>query len=107
MIRPKIRSQKIRDAARGEECTLQIPGICNHNPDTTVLAHLPSETNGMGTKSSDVSSCFACSSCHDAIDRRTCISITDEEREFYMRRGQARTIERLYAKGVISIQGAA
>ncbi|MFT8068426.1 nuclease domain-containing protein, partial [Salmonella enterica subsp. enterica serovar Enteritidis] len=29
----------LRNAARGLMCTVRIPGHCNHNPDTSVLAH--------------------------------------------------------------------
>lgn len=63
-------SQKLRDSARGQMCTLRTC-ICNHNPETTVLAHLPSPIAGKGTKSDDWHACFACSSCHSAMDRRS------------------------------------
>ncbi|HBS0984508.1 DUF1364 family protein, partial [Klebsiella pneumoniae] len=29
----------LRKAARGRECTVRIPGYCNGNPETSVLAH--------------------------------------------------------------------
>ena len=66
----KVRSKKLRDSAKGQACTLQIPGICNHNNETTVLAHVSCGDKGMATKPSDLSACFACSCCHDAIDGR-------------------------------------
>jgi hypothetical protein len=65
-----FRSKALRDSARGQCCTLQIPGICNGNPETTVLCHLPSNTHGIGYKSDDYWAVFGCSSCHDAIDGR-------------------------------------
>ncbi|MEQ9850798.1 nuclease domain-containing protein [Pectobacterium brasiliense] len=46
--------------------TLQTLGICNDNPETTILRHLPSATYGMRYKSDG----FCCSSCHDVIDGR-------------------------------------
>lgn len=62
---------KLRQSARGQDCTLNIIGICNYDPSTTVLAHLPDGTNGMGKKAGkDENGCFACSSCHDAVDSR-------------------------------------
>ncbi|HGM6885877.1 TPA: DUF1364 domain-containing protein [Serratia marcescens] len=67
---PAFRSKVLRDSARGQCCTLQIPGICNGNPETTVLCHLPSNTHGIGYKSDDYWAVFGCSSCHDAIDGR-------------------------------------
>jgi hypothetical protein len=35
-----IISAKLRASAKGELCTFAIPGICNHNPETTVLCHI-------------------------------------------------------------------
>jgi len=103
----KIISNKIRASAREEPCTLQIVGVCNHNWQTTVLAHLPDESNGMGTKPDDISACYACSSCHDAIDRRTLApAMTELDREFYMRRAMVRTWRRLVEKGIIQLKGA-
>ncbi|MFM0958006.1 DUF1364 domain-containing protein [Yersinia enterocolitica] len=67
---PAFRSKTLRDSARGQCCTLQIPGICNGNPETTVLCHLPSSTHGMGYKSDDFWAVFGCSDCHDVIDGR-------------------------------------
>ncbi|EIZ8685769.1 DUF1364 family protein, partial [Shigella sonnei] len=28
----------LRKAARGQMCTVRIPGYCNHDPETSVLA---------------------------------------------------------------------
>ncbi|CQH06491.1 TPA: DUF1364 domain-containing protein [Yersinia enterocolitica] len=70
MKSPAFRSKALRDSARGQCCTLQIPGICNGNPETTVLCHLPSSTHGMGYKSDDCWAVFGCNCCHDAIDGR-------------------------------------
>lgn len=62
----------LRDLARGKPCQIRIPGICNSNPETTVLAHyrLPG-TCGMGLKPPDLLGAWACSACHDEVDRRT------------------------------------
>jgi putative nuclease YbcO-like protein len=60
-------SKKLRDSARGQECTVR-SSYCNHDPETTVLAHLPSEVKGGATKSDDWNACFACSGCHAALD---------------------------------------
>lgn len=68
---PKLRSNALRKSARGQPCSLRLPGICNHRDETTVLAHLPGIGKGVGSKVSDLHAAFACSSCHDAIDRHT------------------------------------
>lgn len=67
-----VRSQKARDAARGQACTIRLPFVCNGNPETTVLCHsnLGSDGKGMGIKASDDRAAFGCSSCHDVLDGR-------------------------------------
>lgn len=68
--RPKM--TPIRSAARGQECTLQILGVCNGQPETVVLCHSNSlaDGKGMGLKAPDTAACFGCSSCHDVLDGR-------------------------------------
>ncbi len=65
----KIRSKKITQSAKGENCTLRIPGICNHNPETVVFAHVHTKFSGMGAKSNDIHGFYCCSECHSAYDR--------------------------------------
>jgi hypothetical protein len=61
-----------RKAARGQDCTLRIPGVCNQNPETVVLCHSNrlEHGKGMGIKADDKYACFGCSSCHDVLDGR-------------------------------------
>lgn len=91
-------SQKLRDSAKGQECTFAIPGICNRDPATTVLCHVPSEWKGVGNKSPDWSAAFGCSSCHEAIDRHRLPRV---EEEFYLRRALQRTWAIWIEKGLI------
>lgn len=100
---PRIESKKIRNAARGQGCTLQIVGVCNYNNDTVVLAHLPDESHGMSHKADDISACFACSSCHDLLDRRTKNEEFESDREWYMRRAMVRTWRKLIEMDVVKI----
>jgi len=65
---PRIISKKITDSAEGEECTLRIPGVCNYDPRTTVFAHM--NGGGMGYKHHDIHGCYACSDCHDWLDKK-------------------------------------
>lgn len=102
-----IRSNPLRESACGQDCTLNIVGVCNYNSETTVLAHLPDESHGMARKSDDISSAFACSSCHDCIDGRHTVKLTPEDKEFYMRRGQTRTLRQWVDMGLVMIKGAA
>lgn len=60
-------STKLRKSAKGQPCTIR-SSYCNHDPETTVLAHLPSPIKGMGNKGDDWHAVFACSACHEALD---------------------------------------
>jgi len=99
-----MKSKKYRAAAKGQDCTLNIAGVCNYDNSTTVLAHFPSEDNGMGTKSSDISAGDACSECHRIIDQRGSCSEFDDHAGFYLRRAQTRTILRRIDMGLIVIK---
>lgn len=61
-------SQKLRDSAKGQECTMRIGNVCNHNSETTVLCHFPSIDKGMANKSPDYWAGFGCSDCHKYLD---------------------------------------
>lgn len=100
-----MKSNALRESARGEACTVQIAGVCNWLWETTVLAHLPDESNGMGKKADDISACYACSACHDAIDRRVRSWELETDREWYLRRAMVRTWRRWVELGLITIKG--
>jgi hypothetical protein len=57
---------KYTKSARGQECQVRIPGVCNHNPETVVLAHLNGA--GMGKKALDIHGAYACFDCHAYLD---------------------------------------
>lgn len=63
---------KITASAKGEECQVRIPGVCNFDPETTVWAHANglAAGKGGGLKSPDALGTYACSACHDLIDGR-------------------------------------
>lgn len=62
----------LRKEARGRECQVRLPGICNGNSETVVLAHYRmAGLCGTGMKPADLFGAWCCSSCHDEIDRRT------------------------------------
>lgn len=99
-----IRSNKIRQAARGEQCTVQIVGTCRRDPETVVFAHLPDVSHGMALKASDHCGVFCCASCHDMIDGRT--KPSDEfktHKDWYLRMAYQRTMARLFEVGVVRV----
>jgi len=91
---------KITKSARGQECQVRIPGVCNFNPETTVLAHLNGA--GMGMKSPDYQGAYCCSACHDAIDGRSGPVSYDKMRLYHLE-GVIRTQELLRERGLIKI----
>jgi hypothetical protein len=59
----------LRKLAEGKECQVRIPGICNFDNTTTVLAHYSlTGISGRGLKSPDIIGAWACSACHSRID---------------------------------------
>ena len=92
----------LRRAAKDRPCMVRLPEICNGDTRTTVLAHIRmAGISGMGMKSPDLIAAWACSACHDAIDRR---SHTDLERDYVLLahlEGMARTINELAKEGLL------
>jgi len=95
----------LRQEARGRECQIRVPGVCNHNPETTVLCHIhvPSLSGGMGKKSHDVFASYGCSACHDFVDGRTG-NATIFSRRQYLYEGCFRTQKILMGEGKIGIR---
>lgn len=69
--RKPVRSKKIRDAARDQDCTLRLPG-CRQDTSTTVLCHSNrgADGKGMAQKADDDKGAFGCAQCHDLLDGR-------------------------------------
>ena len=60
----------LRKFAQGQPCMVR-SSACNWNPETTVLAHIRRANIGsMGKKPPSICAVWACSACHDVIDRR-------------------------------------
>lgn len=57
---------KIRQSAKGQYCQGRIPGYCNSNPETVVLAHR--NGGGMALKHPDWQGAYLCSGCHAFVD---------------------------------------
>jgi hypothetical protein len=90
-------STKLRNSARGQPCMFQIPGICNGDSSTTVLAHLPSEIKGLASKSDDFHAAFACSNCHEVFDNHR---LSREESLFFSMRALQRTMRNWVDRGL-------
>jgi len=100
-----MKSKKLTDAARGQDCTFNIVGVCNYDPETTVFCHLPDESNGFGKKSDDISGADGCSACHDVVDGRVQNAEYENHKDWYDFRAFRRTLVRRIYQGVITVKG--
>jgi hypothetical protein len=93
----------LRKAARGQDCTIRLVG-CNHNPETTILAHLSGIRfkHGIGKKVNDLHGAWCCSSCHDLIDSRVRTThYSREELKLAHLEGVIETQIKLIEKGIL------
>ena len=95
---------KITKSAHGEPCQIRLAGYCNHNPETTVLAHYRlSDYCGMGIKPPDFMGAYACSACHDAVDGRIKTDLSEDELRLVHAEGVMRTLVILQKKGLLDV----
>lgn len=101
-MNPK-KSQKLRDSARGQQCMIRIPDVCNWNNETTVLCHV--NGGGMAIKSDDMAASFGCHSCHLAADGKPDVKhgYTTKEIELFFLQGVLRTQEYWRKHGFIGV----
>lgn len=94
---------KITRSARGEQCQVRIPNVCNGNPETTVLAHL--NGGGIGYKAKDIHGAYSCSDCHRWLDGgfTQTPNIQRSIRDLYHLEGVIRTQSIMLDKGLIKI----
>ena len=90
-----MKQTKITKSAKGEDCALRIPGVCNFNIETTVYCHAPCVDKGMGIKSPDWWGAYGCYDCHRVIDSHQAYSLS------YWMPAIYETQKKLRAKGLI------
>jgi hypothetical protein len=91
----------LRRLAKDRECQIRLP-VCNHNSETVVLAHYRLVgLSGMGMKSPDLIGAWACSDCHNAVDRRAHTDLDFEFVRLAHAEGVFRTIAQLIKEGVV------
>ncbi len=60
----------LRNHARNKPCMVRLPGICSHNVQETVLAHVRlAGVTGVGMKAPDILGAWCCYSCHEATEK--------------------------------------
>jgi len=96
---------KITESARGEDCQIRIPAVCNFDPATVVWCHAGGSAagKGIGMKANDLLGSYGCSSCHDVVDRRAPVpmGLTYMEVKLYFLEGLMRSLLILIKKGLV------
>jgi hypothetical protein len=88
----------LRKEARGRECQVRIPGVCNRNPETVVLAHVRMKgITGTGFKAPDLLGAWCCSDCHQYTESR----YNDRDTRAFLE-GVVRTQDTLIREGKVS-----
>lgn len=94
----------LRTIAAGKECYLRLPGVCNQDSTSTVLAHIRrGNTAGVGMKPADINGVPCCSACHDTFDGRARSSYTRHELDAEMLRAHCQWLAWLDQKEIILV----
>jgi len=98
------RKPDLRESANGQPCMIRLEGVCNGDPSTTVLAHYRMiGISGISRKPPDLLAAFACSDCHDAVDRRRFTDLEREHVQLAHLRGVMRTQDWWLQQGLIAL----
>jgi hypothetical protein len=99
--------RNLRTLAAGKPCALRLPGICNHDEASTVLAHIRrGHTAGGGMKPADINAVPLCSACHDAFDGRKPSTYTRTELDAEMLRAHVQWLDYLAREEIIVVVAA-
>lgn len=95
-------SKTTTKSARGEDCTVRMPGVCNFNVETTVFAHISGVRFGHGMSIKTNLGAYACSACHDVLDGRVKRpdGMTKQDVTLYHYEAVFETIGKLVDKGM-------
>ena len=97
--------QRIRESARGEDCTVRIPGVCRAHPDYTIWSHAPlgAAGKGGGLKALCLCGAYCCTACDAVIDGQAPLpggySRAMALNDWFM--GHMRSLVRLRQKGLV------
>jgi len=94
----------LRQQARGRPCQIRVPGICNHNAETTVGCHYRlAGISGVGHKAPDLFIAWGCSDCHRAVDMQYSANWTVDDLRIMHLEGVIRTQFILLNEGHINV----
>ena len=100
---------KIKDSARGEECTVRLEGVCTFDTTMTIWSHARWGAQlgivagrGMSSKALDVCGAYACTACDAVYDGQYKVThLTREQIDLDWCLGHFRSLGRLSLKGLI------
>ena len=92
---------KYTKSAKGQDCQVRIPEVCNFDTETTVFAHLNGA--GMGTKHLDIHGAYCCSDCHAVLDGHAPCKWTKDRLEKWHLEGMVRTQQIMIEQGILKL----
>ena len=93
------KQDKFTRSARGQQCQIRQQNVCNHNPETVVLAHLNGA--GWGKKADNIHAAFACAACHAWLDGGYVKTHSRDQRDLAHLQGVVRTQEIWRREGLL------
>jgi hypothetical protein len=103
---PRIEVPKLLASAEGKPCMVQRAGVCNGRTDTTVWAHSNQAIHGKGKglKSHDPFGAYACSACHDWLDRDALrMGVSREDRDAVHDEAMRRTQKYIWSNRIVRV----
>lgn len=99
--------RNLRQLAAGKECYLRLPGVCNYDTTSTVLAHIRrGNTAGGGMKPADINGAPLCSACHQAYDGVSRTRYSRVELDSEMLRAHVQWLDWLWKNEIIIVVAA-
>lgn len=95
--------KKITDSAKGEDCTIRLPGISNRDSETVVYCHINGIRFGHGTGIKTEFGAYGCSDCHEVVDGRRKSNYNHDYIRASHLEGVIETLRKLNAKGLINL----
>jgi len=94
---------KIRKSANGEDCQMRLPGICTHDPATTIWSHARwgSAGRGKSIKALDEAGAYTCTRCDAAYDGQLKTVYTRDQIDADWCQAHFRSLVILKQKGLI------
>lgn len=97
--RGMTKQNKYTRSARGQSCQVRVPGVCNHDPQTVVFAHL--NGGGWGAKQYDIHGCYACDRCHFWLDGGYVQTHTRQDRDLTHLEAMVKTQQIMIKEGTL------